>query len=103
MAFVVTGRCHRCKHTDCVEVCPVDCFYEDGEMLYIHPDHCIDCAACVPECPVEAIFEESEVPELHQKWIAINAERAPGADHITEKKDPLPTVRSLDEILAEEA
>ena len=102
MAFIVTGRCLNCKHTDCVDVCPVDCFSEDDQMLYIDPDSCIDCAACVPECPVEAIFEKSEVPEIHQKWIAINSDRAPAAENITEKKDPLPTARTLDEILSQE-
>ena len=63
MTYVVTDACIKCKYTDCVEVCPVDCFYEGENMLVIHPEECIDCGVCEPECPVEAIFEESEVPE----------------------------------------
>src|SRR5262249_29700640 len=66
MAFVVTEPCHDCKYTDCVAVCPCECFYQDEWMLYIDPNHCIDCDACIPECPVEAIFPEAEVP---QQWI----------------------------------
>lgn len=60
MTFVVTDKCIRCKYTDCVEVCPVDCFYEGKNMLVIHPDECIDCGVCVPECPVDAIVPDTE-------------------------------------------
>jgi ferredoxin len=74
MAFVVTEPCRGCKYTDCVVVCPVDCFYEGAQMLFIHPEECIDCEACVPECPVEAIFSEPTVPEEYQEWTALNAE-----------------------------
>ena len=63
MTFVVGENCINCKHTDCVEVCPVDCFYEGPNFLVIHPDECIDCALCEPECPVNAIFSEDELPE----------------------------------------
>ena len=74
MTFIVGDSCIKCKLTDCVEVCPVDCFYEGPNMLVINPDECIDCALCEPECPVEAIFEESEVPEEWHKFSRINYE-----------------------------
>lgn len=90
MAYVVTENCHKCRFTDCVVVCPVDCFHGDDEMLYIDPDECIDCGACAPECPVEAIFPLEEVPENQKKWIAINAEKAPGLPVVNEKLDPYP-------------
>jgi ferredoxin len=67
----------------------VDCFYEDGQLLYIHPDECIDCEACVPECPVEAIFHEDNVPQEWREFIALNAEMAPKSTQIVEKKTPL--------------
>ncbi len=89
MAYVVTEPCLKCKYTDCVEVCPVDCFHEDETILYIDPDECIDCAACVPECPVEAIFEEDDVPEKWRDYIQLNAEKAPGLPVIMERKEPL--------------
>ena len=85
MAYVVTQVCYDCKYTDCVEVCPVDCFYEDDKMLYIHPDECIDCEACVPECPIEAIYSDQEVPERWQSDIELNAQKAPELQVITEK------------------
>ena len=90
MTFVVTDNCARCRFTDCVTVCPVDCFHADEQMLYIDPDECIDCGACVPECPVEAIHDESDLPEELQKWTAINAEKAPSLPVINEKEDPHP-------------
>ncbi len=74
MAYVVAEPCIKCKYTDCVEVCPVDCFYEGPNILVIHPEECIDCGACVPECPVAAIFEESDVPEQWQHFTAKNAD-----------------------------
>jgi len=83
MTFVVTDACVRCKYTDCVEVCPVDCFYEGENMLVIHPDECIDCGVCEPECPVEAIKPESE--DL-LKWVEINREYAQIGPVITKKK-----------------
>ncbi len=89
MTYIVCEPCFDCKYTDCVEVCPVDCFYEDDRMLYIHPDECIDCGACVPECPVEAIFAEADVPEQWKSWIPVNYEKAPQSAQITQKKEPL--------------
>jgi ferredoxin len=86
MTFVVGDNCIRCKHTDCVEVCPVDCFYEGPNMLVINPDECIDCALCEPECPVDAIFAEDEVPEDQVQFIALNAELAKDWPNITEIK-----------------
>ena len=74
MTFIVGSACINCKHTDCVEVCPVDCFYEGENTLVIDPEECIDCGLCEPECPVEAIFEESEVPEEWHKFSRINYE-----------------------------
>jgi ferredoxin len=76
VTFVVTADCHRCRFTDCVAVCPVDCFHGDAEMLYIDPQRCIDCGACVPECPVEAIYAEGTLPDDQAEWLALNAERA---------------------------
>ena len=88
MTFVVTDNCVKCRFTDCVTVCPVDCFHGDDEMLYIDPDECIDCGACEPECPVEAIYEESDLPADQEKWISINAEKSPDLPVITEKGEP---------------
>lgn len=94
MPYVVAQPCINCKHTDCVEVCPVDCFYEGPNFLAINPDECIDCNACVPACPVDAIFADDELPEewahyaewndyLSRQWGDLGY-------NITEKKDPLP-------------
>ncbi len=71
MAHIVAEPCFDCKYTDCVVVCPVDCFYEGAQMLYIHPDECIDCEACVPECPVEAIFHEDNLPDEWKEFTAL--------------------------------
>ena len=89
MTHVVAQPCFGCKYTDCVVVCPVECFYEGEQMLYIHPDECIDCGACVPECPTEAIFEETEVPEQWAEYVEINAKLAGIWPLITDKKDAL--------------
>ncbi len=89
MAYVVTAPCFGCKYTDCVVVCPCDCFHEGDQMLYIDPDECIDCDCCRAECPVEAIFPDSEVPEQWQEFLALNAEMAAKTPRITEKKPPL--------------
>lgn len=86
MTYVVTENCIRCKYTDCVEVCPVDCFREGPNFLVIDPDECIDCTLCVPECPVNAIFAEDDLPEEQKKFTAINAELAKKWPTITEKK-----------------
>lgn len=90
MTFVVTEACINCKHTDCVEVCPVDAFREGANFLVIDPDACIDCAVCVPECPVEAIYADSEVPAEMERYTALNAELARDWPPIVSHKDPLP-------------
>ena len=88
MTYVVTDACIKCKYTDCVEVCPVDCFYEGENFLAIAPDECIDCGVCEPECPVEAIVPDTEDPD--GKWTELNARLAAQWPNITQKKDPLP-------------
>ena len=90
MTYVVTDDCILCKHTDCVEVCPVDCFVEGPNFLAIDPDECIDCAVCVPECPENAIFAEDDVPADQKQFIAINAELARLWKPITKSKDSMP-------------
>jgi ferredoxin len=90
MTFIVTENCKGCRFTDCVAVCPVDCFHGDEEMLYIDPDECIDCGACVPECPVEAIFDETQLPDDQKAWLQINADRAKNLPVVNEKGDALP-------------
>jgi ferredoxin len=96
MTFVVTQNCSDCKYTDCVTVCPKECFYEDEMMLYIDPVDCIDCEACVPECPVEAIFRDTEVPSQWASFTDLNADRsralkeggASGCEHKDPQKGP---------------
>lgn len=90
MTFVVTDNCQKCRFTDCVSVCPVDCFYGDDEQLYINPDECIDCGACEPECPVEAIYDEANLPKDKERWLSINAEKVKTLINVTQKQDPLP-------------
>ena len=90
MPFVVTENCIKCKHTDCVDVCPTDAFREGPNFLAIDPDECIDCTLCVPECPVEAIFAEDDVPKAQVEFIALNAELSKVWPTIVEKKDALP-------------
>jgi ferredoxin len=90
MTYVVTENCIKCKYTDCVDVCPVDCFREGPNMLVIDPDECIDCTLCVAECPVEAIFAEDDVPEKQREFLQLNAELAKVWPAITEKKDAPP-------------
>ncbi|MEX1080997.1 MAG: ferredoxin FdxA [Halofilum sp. (in: g-proteobacteria)] len=87
MAYVVTENCIKCKYTDCVEVCPVDCFYEGLNFLAIDPDGCIDCGLCEPECPVEAIYPEEELPVEMEHFAEINAELAPRWPEITAMKE----------------
>ncbi|MCW8196730.1 ferredoxin family protein [Proteobacteria bacterium 005FR1] len=96
MTFVVGDNCIKCKHTDCVEVCPVDCFYEGPNFLVIHPDECIDCALCEPECPVNAIFSEDELPADQTDYLDINAKLAEVWPNITEKKPALPEAEEWD-------
>jgi ferredoxin len=86
MTFVVTEQCIKCKYTDCVEVCPVDCFHEGPNFLVIDPDECIDCTLCEPECPVEAIFADDELPEGQEAFVEINARLAKMWPVITEMK-----------------
>lgn len=83
MTYVVTEACIKCKYMDCVEVCPVDCFYEGENMLVIHPDECIDCGVCEPECPAEAILPDTE--DGLEKWLEVNTKFAAIWPNITEK------------------
>lgn len=87
MPFIVTESCIKCKYTDCVEVCPVDCFHEGPNMLVIDPDECIDCTLCEPECPVDAIMSEDDVPENQQEFIQLNAELSREWPVLSEMKD----------------
>tara|TARA_B100001123_G_C14388350_1_gene661784 strand:- start:73 stop:396 length:324 start_codon:yes stop_codon:yes gene_type:complete len=87
MTFVVIENCIKCKYTDCVEVCPVDCFHEGPNMLIIDPDECIDCTLCEPECPVDAIVSEDDVPTGMEEFIKLNAELAKNWPTISEMKD----------------
>ena len=87
MPFIVTESCIKCKYTDCVEVCPVDCFHEGPNMLVIDPDECIDCTLCEPECPVDAIMSEDDVPDNQQEFIQLNAELSREWPVLSEMKD----------------
>ena len=89
MAYIVAEPCIKCKYTDCVAVCPVDCFYEGENMLVIHPDECIDCGACEPECPADAIFEEDELPPKWAEFVELNAKLSEEWPNITDQKDPM--------------
>ncbi len=108
MTFVVIDACIKCKYTDCVEVCPVDCFYEGENMLVISPDECIDCGVCEPECPIEAIIPDTE--KEAEKWIEFNQKYSEKWPVITVRKDPLPEAEEfkdkkdkLEEHFSEEA
>lgn len=90
MTHVVTDQCIKCKYTDCVDVCPVDCFKEGPNFLVIDPDECIDCAVCIPECPVGAIYADSDIPEDQKDFLGINADLAKVWSTISRKKDALP-------------
>ena len=96
MTYVVTDNCILCKYTDCVEVCPVDCFHEGPNFLVIDPDECIDCTLCAPECPAEAIFPEEELSEEQMQFLELNAELAREWPVITEKREPLPDADEWD-------
>lgn len=87
MTFLVTESCIKCKYTDCVEVCPVDCFYEGPNFLVINPDECIDCALCEPECPVDAIVSEDDLQPEQQEFLELNEQLSAKWPNITTKKD----------------
>ncbi len=93
MTFVVTENCIKCKFTDCVEVCPVDCFYEGPNFLVINPDECIDCALCEPECPIEAIVSEDDLRDNQKEFLNLNAELSQKWPNITAKKEALPDAK----------
>lgn len=92
MTHLVTDGCINCKYSDCVVVCPVDCFYEGPNFLVINPDECIDCAVCVAECPADAILHEDDIKDDNErkKWYDINAELSAKWPGITKRKEPLP-------------
>lgn len=90
MPHVVTEACILCKYTDCVDVCPVDSFHEDKNMLFINPDECIDCGVCAPECPVDAIYADEDLPEELLHFVELNAEMVKKLPLITRKKEALP-------------
>lgn len=90
MAFVVTEACIRCRYTDCVEVCPVDCFHAGSHFLVINPEVCIDCAVCVPECPAKAIYAEADIPPSQRPYVALNAQLSQEWPVLDSRMDPLP-------------
>lgn len=94
MTFVVTENCIKCKYTDCVDVCPVDCFHEGPNFLVIDPDECIDCTLCEPECPAEAIFSEDDLPDEQMEFLQINEELSRVWPVLSEKKDPCLMLKS---------
>src|SRR5437764_1398291 len=87
MTYIVTDPCIKCKYMDCVEVCPVDCFYEGENFLAINPDECIDCALCEPECPVNAIYSEDDLPEKYHEFLQLNKELSEKWPNITRIKE----------------
>ena len=94
MTYIVNDACIGCKYTDCVEVCPVDCFYEGANILVIHPDECIDCGVCEPECPAEAIKPDTDPGT--EEWVEFNRKYALIWPNIISKRDPLPTAEEMD-------
>lgn len=98
MPFVVTDSCIKCKYTDCVEVCPVDCFKEGPNFLVIDPDECIDCTLCEPECPVKAIYPEDDVPAGQEEFVSLNAELAKIWPTITMRKEALSDAAKWDKV-----
>jgi len=103
MTYVVTEACIKCKHTDCVDVCPTDAFREGPNFLAIDPDECIDCTLCVPECPVEAIFAEDDVPGAQVEFIALNAQLSKAWPPIVEKKEAMPEAETWAAVKAKRA
>ena len=98
MTYVVTEPCIKCRYTDCVAVCPVDCFHEGANCLVIDPEECIDCAACVDECPVQAIYAEEDLPEKWEHFIELNVKYSAEWPVINETKDPLDTAEDFKEV-----
>jgi ferredoxin len=103
MAFIVTESCVNCRYTDCVEVCPVDCFHAGPNFLVIDPDECIDCTLCVAECPVEAICDAAEVPEGQEHFIELNARYAKLWPVISQRTEPLPTAEEWAQVKDKQA
>lgn len=92
MPHVVTDNCQRCRYTECVAVCPVECFHYDDEMMYIDPNMCIDCGGCIPACPVNAIYDTFNLPEEKNHWVEINENKSTnGLPVLTATMEPLPT------------
>ena len=103
MTYIVNENCVKCKLTDCVEVCPVDCFYEGENMLVIHPDECIDCGICEPECPIEAIVPDNEYTQTGNiDWADFNDKYSKVWPNITEQKDPMPDHKSWEGVQGKE-
>lgn len=98
MTFVVTENCIKCKYTDCVDACPVDCFYEGPNFLVIHPDECIDCDACTPVCPAKAIFRDTDLPANMRHFLELNEELARLWPSITDSRSPLADAAAWDGI-----
>ena len=94
MPHIVTDKCLGCRFTECVETCPVSCFHEGAEQLYIDPDACIDCSACVPACPIHAIYEDCDLPDEFEHMVEINAESAIELPVIRSKQEPKPTAEA---------
>ena len=107
MTHIVTEPCIKCKYTDCVAVCPVDCFYQSDEpaMLVINPDECIDCTACIPECPVHAIYPDDELPDVYSEWAERNEELSAKGEQVSSDSDlePLPNAATLEQVQARES
>jgi ferredoxin len=95
MAYIVAEPCIKCKYTDCVEVCPVNCFYEGANFLVIHPDECIDCGACEPVCPTKAIFPDGDLPEKWAEYVQLNADFSTKWPNIAEKRPALPEAEEM--------
>jgi ferredoxin len=98
MTYVVTEPCIKCKYTDCVAVCPVDCFHEGKNFMVIDPGECIDCGACEPECPTSAIYAEDDVPDKWSEFVALNAKLVSQWPLIKEKRAPLPEADDFKEV-----